>query len=476
MGLRLSGLSSGLDTQALIDSILSVERLPLQRAEQRKADIEAQKSIFLDINTRLLALRDSIRSFDNLSTLGSGLSVDEEFLAYAATSSDDTAVSAVSTDGATPGTYAVEVGQLASVAREVTTAFSSDTDIIANAGDTLSIDFGGANPIDITVGAAGASLVDLRGLINSDVNNEGAVRADVIFDGVGHRLVIQGTQTGADNDIVASTTISGEASQPFFDAPLSQDGLDAELTVFGVPITRSSNSISDALPGVALTLRATTIEPVEVQVARDDEAIGGKVQTFVDAFNEVMAVFNEHARFDVEAETGGVLVGDSTIRSIEQVMQRAVVQSAGFAQTIGSLADIGISIGEDGRLDLDTDRLTEALDTDTLGVRSLMSGEPVVDGIPEEPADGPLVALVRDLERFLEVTTIGMDSIPSVLTGRDEGYQDRIDALDRQIENLERRLERREEFLILQFTQLETSLAQLQNQGNSLSALVRPDQ
>ena len=62
-----------------------------------------------------------------------------------------------------------------------------------------------------------------------------------------------------------------------------------------------------------------------------------------------------------------------------------------------------------------------------------------------------------------------------LLEARDNGYQDRIDAIDRQIDSLNRRLERREEFLVLQFTQLESSLAILQNQGNSLSALSNPN-
>ena len=83
--------------------------------------------------------------------------------------------------------------------------------------------------------------------INNDPNNTGEVKADVVYDGSGYRLVIAGTKTGLANDITVSTTITNGA-QPFFDAAVSQDAADARLHVFGIDVTRPSSTIDDLIP------------------------------------------------------------------------------------------------------------------------------------------------------------------------------------------------------------------------------------
>ena len=72
-----------------------------------------------------------------------------------------------------------------------------------------------------------------------------------------------------------------EFPQSVFDDALQVSATDAQLEVLGVPITRESNTIEDAIPGVSLTLRGTSTNPVQVQVERDDESIAAKFQTFV---------------------------------------------------------------------------------------------------------------------------------------------------------------------------------------------------
>jgi flagellar hook-associated protein 2 len=461
MSLRVGGLATGLDTNALIDALMELERRPLTTVENQKADVELQQSLFRSLNTMLLALRSAAAAIDNRTTGLSGASPEEELLAFKASSSDETIVEATATGNASPGSFDVHVESLATVARRFSAAFASPTEVVASAGETLSVDHGGDSSIELTIGPDGATLQDLRDLINGDPNNGGNVRADVLFDGAQYRLVISGTHTGAAHDISVSGSVSGPGGGPFIDAELDQAAGDAVFKVLGLTLTRESNEVTDALPGLTLRLRGTHANPAEtlqVEVSRDDETIAESFQTFVDAYNDVLDFLTGQSRFDEETESAGPLSGDATLRSVEQTIHRISVGQYLFAgNPFTSLGEIGVRFGDDGRLELDRQALIDALEEDHVAVRQLMSGDDSTDGVA--------TALVRALGPITEAGT-GMIAI------RDDGFEDRIAVLDAQIDRLELRLEKREELLLLQFSRLESTVAALQAQGNSLSSLL----
>ncbi|MGI9591434.1 MAG: flagellar filament capping protein FliD [Myxococcota bacterium] len=458
MGFRLGGLASGLDTKALIDAVMAVERRPLSLVQQRKADVELEKELFRELNTKLLALREAAAALDNRNTVLSGPAIEEELFSYVATSSDESVLSARASSAATPGAQDVGVNALAGAARHVSEPFSSPSDNLL-ARRRIEIDYGGAAPIDFRLPAGPRSLELLRDLINTDPDNDGSVRADILFDGSGYRLIVSGTKTGAANDLTVWSNIPAEGGGSFFDSALEVSATDAQLEVLGVPITRDSNTIEDALPGVSLTLRGTSVNPVQVKVDRDDESIAAKFQTFVDAYNDVIDLFLTQARVDVASGEAGPLSGDATLRQVEQQVQRSLVQRFSFADNpFQSLAELGLSLDAEGRLELDGEKLSTALDTDALGVRQMLGGDDV--------ADGAFTALARILDPITESGT-------GSLAIRDQGFDDRIAGLDRQIERMELRLAQREEFLVRRFSELESTLSTLQGQGNSLLALIQ---
>ncbi|MGI9431860.1 MAG: flagellar filament capping protein FliD [Myxococcota bacterium] len=465
MGLRVGGLATGLDTNALVDALLALERRPLELIQQRRTEIELQQSLFRDLNTRLLTLRDAAAALDNRTTGLTGSSFDEEFLAYAATSSDETLVEATTTGNANPGSFDIHVDQLAAVGRRISVGFASSTDVVFAEGETLQIDHGGAAPIALTVAAGGTSLEGLRDAINTDVNNQGDVRADVVFDGTDYRLVVSGTRTGAENDVTVSGTVSGPGGGALLDDTLTQVAQDASFQVLGLTVTRPSNEISDALPGISLRLRGVHANPTDVtfvDVARDDEAITEGLQTFVDAYNSVIEFLDGQSSFDETLETAGPLSGDFTLRAIEQTVQRTLVDQYAFAgNPFNSLVELGVSFDDEGRLSLDSGILTTALDLDPFAARQMLSGDGTSDGL--------MTAIARALDPITESAT-------GSIAVRQDGFEERIDGIDRQIERFELRLEQREELLILQFSRLESSVAALQAQSNSLAGLVTPTQ
>ena len=82
------GLQSGIPTNNIIESLLNLERRPIQVLEDQKTDYQSRLTIFQDLSSKTLALRDTLRSLDNLNSLASSRSAFEEFARFEATSSD----------------------------------------------------------------------------------------------------------------------------------------------------------------------------------------------------------------------------------------------------------------------------------------------------------------------------------------------------------------------------------------------------
>ncbi len=464
MGIRVGGLSTGLDTAALIEAFVAFERRPLDLVEARKAEVETQQSLFRDLNSKLQALRDAAAAVDNQNSLLTGPTLDEELLEFGVLSSNESVLTGNATGNATPGSLDVEVERLATVGRRFSAAFADDTAIIANSGETLSIDYGGTSNIDITVGATGSSLQDLKDAINTDSNNQGNVRADILFDGTSYRLIVSGANTGAANDVSVTTTISGPGALPFVDAALDQAAQDARVKVFGnITIDRPENDITDVVPGLTLKLHAADPGfPVTLDVQRDDEKLAEKFQAFVDAYNSVVDFVNSQSRFDEEAEKAGPLSGNPTLRGIQFALQNALQGSSAnpyqFAgNPLRSAGEFGIELGSDGRLNLNTTEMTEKLDEDPFAVRQFLAGDGTDDGMA--------LAMAKAVDEYIR-------SGDGILAGVDESLQNRIANFEVQIERFEARLEKREELLVLQFSRLESSIAALQAQGNSLNGLL----
>ena len=116
------GLISGIDTAGLIDQLMAIEARPRTLVEQRVADLTTQKTAFLDINARLLALKISASAFAD----------DDVFATKTATSSDSSAISATATNSAVPGTYNIAVSRLVANQQLITEGFA-DTDTTAHA-------------------------------------------------------------------------------------------------------------------------------------------------------------------------------------------------------------------------------------------------------------------------------------------------------------------------------------------------------
>ncbi len=492
-----SGLATGLDTTALVENLLALEREPLNRLEERRNDVADQQDLMRELNTKLLALRDAARDIDNRSLLGSTPSSTEEFLSYTAESEDDDVVTATASNGATPGTIDVVVEQLATAGRKFSDTFSStDTAEIA-AGTTIQInlnDDDNTSVFDYTVGADGITLANLKSLINTSTDNDDRVVAEIIqVSDNEFRLGITAKEEGEDGDF----SVTGNALT--FDSDYEVLAQNAVFEVNGLPLNRSSNKVTDVLEGITLELRAVSVDENEggatpvyrntaIEVDVDDDEIATTIESFLSKFNDVMSFINKQQEVNEATRRSGPLGNDSTVRTIKARLLDQVSRAFNFTSApnnpFTSPGSIGIELQGDGKLKLDKERLSEALDRNTLAVRRLFAGAVEVDAngepvqVPRLDDDGNEIegTLVDSLENGI-ATGITELLGPIVRVGdgllatRDQGFDLRLSGFDDSIDRFNRRLAKRQETLVAQFTRLEQIVASFNSQSTFLTGL-----
>jgi flagellar hook-associated protein 2 len=228
--------------------------------------------------------------------------------------------------------------------------------------------------------AGGTTLSSLRDLINNDGANPGVTASLLYYDGTYH-LVLSGSQTGADNTITiddAATTLAGFDTA---DLVQTQAAQDAQFRVDGFPsgswLSRSSNSVTDVIPNVTLSLQGAGT--ANITLTRNTSAMTNSLKNMVDIYNGMVTKIKEYTKYDTDAKKGGILQGDPTVTDLLSTVRAALVGSAeGFdsgtdAYTLPS--QIGFHFDKDGVLSLDSTELNAALSQNYVGVLSLVGAQ-----------------------------------------------------------------------------------------------------
>jgi len=321
-------------------------------------------------------------TLDLLATNGAGT-------VMMAGSSDTAVLTATAQDGAVAGVHEVQVNRLARAERLTHTDGLASSDTALDAGNFVYTYDG----VTRTVTSDGTTtLAQFRDLINADALNPGVTASVLYTDGTYH-LVLDGEDTGAAYGITieGGTTISDFGSGDFTETSAQ----DAQIKVDGFPpgpgdwIERSSNTITDAVPGATLRLQGTgtvtvnvyrpdnnDLKPVIVNLTRDTDELQSDLENLVAIYNGIVDTVQQYAGYDPETQTAGVLIGDSGINLlVGQVRSLLTSRQSGFdsaQDTFTMAADIGIEIDRDGYLSLDTTTLQEAISEDYFGVLELI--------------------------------------------------------------------------------------------------------
>lgn len=454
------GIGSGLDINSIITQLVAVEQVPLNKLKTEATSLQTKLTTYGKVQSYLSALREASSVLTRTDTWG----------ATTGTSSDPSAVAVTTSATTRTGNYALSVQSLAASQSNATATFAN-ADAMVGEG-TLRIELGtwgagqtsftpktGVTAIDITIGAPGASLGDLRDQINA----AGAgVTASVLSDANGARLVLRSTATGASNGFRVGVTdtdgnntdgagLSALAFDPSAGVTTMAQALaaaNASATLNNLPISSESNTLANVLDGMSLTLNKVTTAPVQVTAAQDNASMRKALDSFVTAYNDLNKLLADQTKYDAASKATGGLQGDSAAVGIRAQM-RAMIGTTSTASTMFTrLSDIGFDVKLDGSLALNDTKINNAL-ANVVETKKLFATTDLL-----VPGNNGIATQMRALADRL----IGVDG--SVST-RSEGLRKRIDLNQDRQELLTERIAQIEKRLRAQYTALDKTMGQL---------------
>jgi len=337
------GIGSGIDLQSIFSKIMDAESAPLTTLNTKISSYNTQISLFGTIKSKLSTLQSAAETLEFPSRLS----------AVSATPSDSTVLTATASASASKGSYSVDVTQLASAQKSFSQAYLSGKTFSAG---TLSITLNGETSAhEITV-----SDGDTLAQISAKINEAGfGVTASVVSGVDGERLMLAGANSGSTNSFVldAGTTGLGE------DGTKKIAAADALMTVDGIDFSSSTNTFATQLPG--LTLTAQKLGTTTVNVQTDTSKVVTAMQAFVDAYNATVTEIKKDTAYDAVNKTSQPLTGDTAARSILSTLTstRTSMPSSLSSSTVQSLAALGVTVQQDGKLSLDSTKLTKTMNT-----------------------------------------------------------------------------------------------------------------
>lgn len=455
------GLGNGIDFGQVVTELVKIQRLPIDRLNEKKTALQSKLTDLGSLGTKLLAVQsaaDALRlasSFDRTS----------------ATVSDEDVLSVSSSSTAVQGSYRVQVSQLATahqLTNKAAKAVSGTTaDIVAGTSATVTFRVGTAPEQTVTLGESG-TLEDLRAAIN-DLG--AGVTASIVNSGTdqvpAYRLVLTGSSTGASNTISISadgTALDLANSSGTGGADTLQVAQDAVL-VIGDPaqtqltIQRSGNTVTDVIPGVTLNLKKVTTgaESVAVSVSLDTGTVKDNIKKLVTAYNDVVKFIHERATFDPATSKAGILTGEAAVRTTLSTLRQAVSGEVPGLSTYTSVGQLGFKTERDGTLTLDEAKLTQALSTDYAAARALFVRQATVAGVAQRVTEA--------VDRLDELDT-------GVVSSRKSSLTQEIDKMADSIQRKEDELAAYEARLRLQYAGLDRLLRQLQSQADFLRSRI----
>ncbi len=347
------GLASGIDIKSIVSQLVALDRAPLQPLQAQASSFQSKLSVYGTLKSMVSTLGDAA---DKLSTSSGWSNV-------SASSSNSSAVSVSASAGTTPTSLALEVSNLATSQSAASSVLNTTNGLGAG---TLSFSIGGGATVDVDIEAGIDSLAEVASKIN---NAKVGVSATIVKDASGERLLMRSTETGTTNTFTVNVTGGNTDGLQRLSFPPGVNGgmtemqpaEDAAFTINGVALTSSSNVLTDTVPGLTITLSQETTAPVEVSVSADQAAMKKNLQTFVDAYNAINGLLATTTSYNADTKTAGSLQGDPTAVGLQNALRGMMRSVTGNSGPYSRLADIGIVAQQGGKLEIQADKLDEAL-------------------------------------------------------------------------------------------------------------------
>lgn len=448
MTITSAGIGTGLDVESIITKLIAVESIPITQLNTKQQSYKDQLSAY----GRILS------SFSSMQTAAGKLDSTTDFQGYSASVANTDYATATATSYAASGSYALRVDQLAQANK-----LQSTVDPSVAAG-TLTIEIGdisggsfvaksGTSPVAINF--TGSTLEELR----SDINAAGAgITATIINGSAGKQLILSSNETGKENTIklTGASGLSGFTYDPITPSAAFTEkatAQDAKAYIDGVLVTGSSNTLSEALTGVTITLKKAhdpllPADATTLTVGPDTDGMTSRANDFVKSWNDLNTLLKSLTSYDVTTKKAAALTGDQTVSGMQQQLRNVLFSSpAGASSTYPRLSDLGITLEADGSLKLDSAKLGSALSANLADASATM----VAFG-------SAFKSLTDNLLGTDGAITTKTTSLNTTISSMD----DRRDALQLQVDAIEKRYR-------AQFTALDALMGRLQSQSSYLS-------
>lgn len=399
-GLSSLGIGSNLDVEGIVTRLMSVERQPLTRMAKQETSYQMKLTGFGTLKGALAQFQTTVRSLADVS----------KFQGVKSSLVDASVGTVTSTSSATPGSYALEVNQLAKAQKLVVAGTASDTaplgkgvikfDLGTIVGGSLGADGKYTGVTAFTPGAAptqsvtidgGSSLTDIRDAINKAGVG---VTAAIVNDGSAqpYRLTLTQTSTGEASSMKITVDDALPLGSPLLSDLLTHDPMNADparmmketstavnakFKIDGIDVSKPTNTVTDVVTGVTLNLlKVNTGTTTALTVTRDTAAVSNAVTSFVKAYNDISQTLRDAMAYNSTTKTGAILNGEASVRSIQTQMRTVLSAEVDGGGALTRLSQIGVTMQKDGTLALDSAKLTSALGSNFDDFAGLFAAKP----------------------------------------------------------------------------------------------------
>lgn len=480
--IRFGGLASGIDTESIIKQLMTVERIPVDRLDQKKQLTTWKVDAYREVNRSLLTLRNAAVD----------LTLSKNFYARSASSSDSAKISVTASPAS--GSTSLQVDSVQALAKSASTFSSTVTDVL----DKNGVKVNRTTKLTDLTGVTDPTALSFKSSVSGDFVALG-LSADATVEDLLTKLNAKGSGASAFFDdatgklSLTSRLTGNDATIQFNDATLATafhltngvTGTNAELTVNGLAISRPSNTVT--IDNVTFTLNQTfdsTSSPVTLNTKPDTQAVFDNIKAFVTKYNETIELMNkkhgeqQYRDFPPLTKTQREELSEDEIKKWEEKAMSGLLRGDGMLQTAttqlraawsstdvatsgpNQLYQVGLSTGRDfragGKIEIDEAKLKAAIDTDPEVVYKLFA----------DTSNG-LLGKVRD-------ATQDVRSNITRIAGSDGGAANtyslgrELNSIDSRIARMDRQLIDKENSYYRRFAAMETAMNQANAQAGSL--------
>ena len=466
---------------SLIDQYMKIESRPRDLLIVKKRDLNDRKSIFSELDSKLSELKTKLDYLLDPIT--------DRFAAKLAISSNAERITAETQSGAVNGTHTVTVEQLARndtrVSNQYTDTDSSFGAFTADETFTIEVahptDADPNNRVQISVNVtadkftgndkevlqaiADAINQSMSQAVNDEtIESDEVVHASLIHEETGKsRLILTSDQTGYTYrmdfgastlldflNINANTQSAGTSGGyiHYVGTGNADSELNTRFVMDGLTLYRDSNIVDDAIDGVNFTFLDAFSQEETVTIETDEESVRADVNSFIEAYNNVISFLRENAQINPDTRERGELMNDYAYSSMIYQMRSLLSEEVTTTTSpdYNLLYDIGIEADQKGKLSItDSEKFSDALKANPDYVADIFTSD-----------EGVAVKLRDYINDYIETGGI-IDSSKRQIDSEVQNIQERIKYMNEL-------LDKKEKQYFDEFTKLQETMYVLQNQ------------